>query len=451
MISSRRGRSTSTQFHKVHKYFVGNVIAKGTFSCIYSAYRVFDYFSFAVKMISKRKFKCQDISEFMFGEKVLAPLLIHPHIVKIYEIIESQGQLFQVQDFYENGDLLTYSLQMNPNRATLLRLIDEVLSAIEYMHSYHLCHRDIKPENVLLTNKLSAKLTDFGFTTFSIDGKNRSKCGSFGYAAPEVVKQEEYDGMKADVWSIGVLIYNLFAKHTPFAEETENKINLSPDKIDYSKVPSDVAFVIRQCLNLRPENRPTVSEIRKSPIFDQIPRDDFDQVSHPNIETSIDEPIMQLASRISEYLEKSIFEVEEMLRQESINEAKILYHLIKHCIKLNKTAPDFVSAFHSLPENHLSQLKFDLPEEIQINENGYKVDEALNELLLPRKFCVATSIQGDKSIVLNLPGDDIYLDISVIDNPDKKTCKLIMSGNVPADSYLTEVTDLIKSKFHIES
>ena len=104
-----------------------------------------------------------------------------------------------------------------------------------------------------------------------------------------------------------------------------------------------------------------------------------------------------------------------------------------------------------MPENHLSQLKFDLPEEIQINENGYKVDEALNELLLPRKFCVATSIQGDKSIVLNLPGDDIYLDISVIDNPDKKTCKLVMSGNVPDDSYLTAGTDLIKSKFHIES
>ena len=84
-----------------------------------------------------------------------------------------------------------------------------MVDALDYCHKQHVVHRDLKPENILLDEDLNVKLADFGFSrTFDPDGSLLSTCcGSFGYAAPELLLGEKYIGPAADIWSVGNYLF----------------------------------------------------------------------------------------------------------------------------------------------------------------------------------------------------------------------------------------------------
>lgn len=146
--------------------------------------------------------------------------LKHENIVQALEIIEVEEFAFVVMEFAEFGDVFEYV--MNNGLMSLeatISVFSQVAKAVEYCHEKGVAHCDIKMENVLLSNK-SVKLADFGFAkNASAVAESDEFCGTLPYAAPEVVMGMEHDAMKADVWSMGVMLYVMLFGAFPFASE----------------------------------------------------------------------------------------------------------------------------------------------------------------------------------------------------------------------------------------
>ena len=145
--------------------------------------------------------------------------LKHENIVEVYEIIEAEEFAFVLMEFAEFGDVYEYIMNngLLSVEATL-SVFAQVLSAVAYCHANGIAHSDIKLENVLLSNG-SAKLADFGFAKSSeVVAESEEFCGTLPYAAPEVVMGMEYNSMKADMWSMGVMLYVMLFGGFPYSD-----------------------------------------------------------------------------------------------------------------------------------------------------------------------------------------------------------------------------------------
>ena len=168
----------------------------------------------------------------------------------------------------------------------------QIIQGLKYMHYRRIIHRDLKPENIFLDDKSDLKIGDFGYAVklSSKDEKRKSILGTIFYCAPEVIDRKNYDGysFKADIWSLGVIMYNLLTGILPFFDTNDNIyskiINGSfsfPDDIEIGKAAKDL---IKQILEVNPKKRPDLNQILSHEFFhmNKFPKslslkDDFDK------------------------------------------------------------------------------------------------------------------------------------------------------------------------------
>lgn len=108
---------------------------------------------------------------------------------------------------------------------TAFKYFIQTAAAIYFLHSKELVHRDIKPENLLLDDKNNIKLCDFGWCVQIYDDEPRNTfCGTYEYMAPEVINEDYYD-KSIDLWSLGILLYELLHGYSPFrvSQLSDNK------------------------------------------------------------------------------------------------------------------------------------------------------------------------------------------------------------------------------------
>jgi len=116
----------------------------------------------------------------------------------------------------------------------------QIVDAVKYIHSRNICHRDLKLENILLDDSNSPKLCDFGFCGVQTSNAHlRTPCGSPLYTAPEIFSQGSYDGMKADIWSLGVVLYTLCAGARPWVYTNYSEL---VDRIRYEPINFPLSF-----------------------------------------------------------------------------------------------------------------------------------------------------------------------------------------------------------------
>ena len=151
-------------------------------------------------------------------------------------------------------------------------LIKDVISAVYFLHNMNppIIHRDIKPENVLLAEGMVAKLTDFGWSNYmQEDEKRTTVCGTPIYLAPEIIKEKGHDE-KVDIWSIGVLLFELLTANVPFqGNDLETlKSNILKLKIAWPRdINLDAKNLIMRILKLDPNARISLSDMLSHPFI----------------------------------------------------------------------------------------------------------------------------------------------------------------------------------------
>jgi len=203
-------------------YRLSKTLGIGAFGKVKLAEHVTTGYKVAVKILNRAKIVALDMTEKVKREINILQRCTHPHIIRLYEVIDTPTDIFVVMEYVSNGELFDYIVskgRLAPDEAR--HFFHQIVSGVEYCHYHHIVHRDLKPENLLLDADNNIKIADFGLSNVMRDGEFlRTSCGSPNYAAPEVISGHLYAGPEVDVWSCGVILYALLCGSLPFDDES---------------------------------------------------------------------------------------------------------------------------------------------------------------------------------------------------------------------------------------
>jgi len=299
-------------------YILMRTLGAGSFSKVKQAIHRPTGLKVAIKILNRKKLKAMDMDLKVRREINILRVLKHPHIIELYEVIDTPSDIFVVMEYVEGGELFDYivthgRLQENDAR----RFFQQIVSGIEYLHENRVVHRDLKPENLLLDKKNRIRIADFGLSNLIYDGNFlKTSCGSPNYAAPEVISGQLYVGPEVDVWSCGVILYALLCGSLPFDDENIPNLFRRIKIGKYTLPPhlsKQAADLIPKMLTVNPVDRITVDQIRKHPFFQSARMPKYLQLStedYKQLTTSIDE---NTVTKVCENLGCRVEEVHEAL------------------------------------------------------------------------------------------------------------------------------------------
>ncbi|XP_025607437.1 CBL-interacting serine/threonine-protein kinase 21 isoform X2 [Arachis hypogaea] len=226
----------------IGKYRLGRTIGEGTFSKVKLAVNGDNGEKVAIKVIDKHMVMENNLKNQVKREISTMKLLHHPNIVRIFEVIGTKTKIYIVMEYVSGGqvlDKMSYEKKLNEHVAR--KLFQQLIDAMDYCHNKGVYHRDLKPENLLLDSKGNLKVSDFGLSALQKPNDVlNTRCGSPCYVAPELILSKGYDGASADVWSCGVILFELLAGFLPF--DDHNLMNLYEKRITIPDIIEDEWF-----------------------------------------------------------------------------------------------------------------------------------------------------------------------------------------------------------------
>ena len=179
---------------------------------------------------------------------------------------------YLVLEYVDNGDLFTYITRNGRlSEEGAMHFFRQIMSAISYCHAFNICHRDLKPENILLTSDNQVKIADFSMAAIhqTRGHRLRTACGSPHYAAPELLSGHRYMGDKADIWSMGVILYAMLAECLPF-DDPDLTLMMEMVKLGEYDMPEFLGLeakdFIRRILQINPDRRISMKEMWRHPL-----------------------------------------------------------------------------------------------------------------------------------------------------------------------------------------
>lgn len=179
----------------------------------------------AIKIIDMSK--VEDIEDIR-REVTIMKAIHHQHVVNLFEVFDSAKKVVLIMEPAEGGELFDRIVDQGQyTERDAASTIAMLCDALEHLHMFNIVHRDIKPENILYKSSdashpdyMCLKLADFGLARdYSQKTMMKTACGTPGYVAPEILKNEGYAGPACDMWSTGVLLYILLCGFPPFYDE----------------------------------------------------------------------------------------------------------------------------------------------------------------------------------------------------------------------------------------
>lgn len=262
----------------IGKYQIGHTLGKGAFSVVKMALSAETDQKFAIKILTKENVTTKEELERFEREVKVIIKMEHPGIIKIHDFIIDENYFYLVMDYCPGGTLLSKTENMLGQIISLEEIakpiFKQLLETISYIHDSGIAHRDLKLENILLDDNGSIKIIDFGFSRFVGPGQMVvTPCGSPAFAAPEIVSGLEYDGMIADMWSVGVILFSLVTGELPWNSTNQAQLfnqirNAIFDIPDY--VSPQCADLIKKFLVPEPMTRLTAKQAMSHPWLEGI-------------------------------------------------------------------------------------------------------------------------------------------------------------------------------------
>ena len=224
------------------RYEIREIIGVGGMAVVYKAYDNVDDKIVAIKIL-KDEFSGNDefLRRFKNESKAIA-VLSHPNIVKVFDV--SFGDLIQyiVMEYIDGITLKEYIEQQGPlSWNDAVRLTLQILRGLQHAHDKGVVHRDVKPHNIMVLADGTIKVTDFGIARFARSGQRTitdKAIGSVHYISPEQARGENTDE-KADIYSVGVMLYEMITGTLPFQAESAVSVAIMQLQKD-PKLPRDI-------------------------------------------------------------------------------------------------------------------------------------------------------------------------------------------------------------------
>ncbi|WVQ81027.1 hypothetical protein IAT38_003134 [Cryptococcus sp. DSM 104549] len=215
----------------------------------------------------------------------------HPNVGKMIEMYEGDPWFFLVLEYYPQSDLYTYA-EENPNSGThLVNVFAGITRALAYIHDRHVVHLDIKGDNILIGDDGEIRLADFGLAAWGGEGRMaRGRRGTPVYMAPEVAAKSdsEFEGTKADIWSLGMLWWLLRLGELPYDRDegdTATYTRVVTEELDLeANWKGKELDLMKGMLNRDPVKRFTIHQVITHPFFtDRFEPDSFVGIRAGNI------------------------------------------------------------------------------------------------------------------------------------------------------------------------
>jgi len=231
--------------------------AVGGMAAVYKARQLSLNRTVAIKFLSA-EYLWDDEAKLLFEqESLVIAQLNHPNIIHIIDRgLTPKGRPYFVMDYIQGSDLSQVIQQEKLSLNDKINLLIQICKGMSSAHKNGVIHRDIKPSNLLVDAENHLHILDFGIAWLAASGKPENIVGTPDYMSPEQFSQPESVTHLTDIYSLGVIMYEIFTGSLP---------PISKDKLtnSLSNLPEDLAALVQQCLQTDPQQRPaTTDEIR---------------------------------------------------------------------------------------------------------------------------------------------------------------------------------------------
>jgi sulfatase modifying factor 1 len=258
---------------RIDQYTVIRLLGKGGMS---EVYLVEDNLGrrYALKVLSARLTGDYSFRERFKTEARIMASLNHPNIVGLHSYFEEQGNYCLAMDYLEGGSLKDLIRRTGPlPESQALEIFWQIAQALAHAHSQGIIHRDVKPSNILISGSGSYKLGDFGIARMKeSEGLTRtgSRMGTLIYMSPEQIKDSKHVDAKTDVYSLGVLLYEMLTGRAPYNENEDSEYDIInmivrqdlPDPRKYSpRLSKETLEIFKMATRKDPGRRPEAREL----------------------------------------------------------------------------------------------------------------------------------------------------------------------------------------------
>ena len=251
------------------------IIGDGAFSKVFLYQHKKSKIKYAIKIMNiPLVLKKSNNKDIILNEISIQSKISHPNIIRLYNYFKDKQNknYFLILEYASKGTLFDYiHLKRGLSESNSFYYFIQAVNAIYFLHTNKIIHRDLKPENLLINHENILKLCDFGWSVHLNNNKRETFCGTVEYMAPEIVKNEGYD-FSIDVWSLGVLLYELIHSHSPFVVKDLdiNKIenNIISKGLKFKKeISNECKDLIQKLLAKSVKKRIKVKDIYQHPFI----------------------------------------------------------------------------------------------------------------------------------------------------------------------------------------
>ena len=274
--SLKSSNISKNKVDKLSKYEIGKVVGKGAYAIVKIVTNLLTKEKYAMKIYEKEKLNDISKKKCVYREVEILKRVNHENIAKLIDVINTPKQILIIQEFVQGISLRDYYNKEIRNQKGISehkskifkKIFKQIFEAMNYLHKNHMAHRDIKLENILMTKDYCIKIIDFGFGMYNPDNKLQTfYCGTPNYMPPEIAFKKPYVGQKADLWSLGILIYKLFCADFPFKGKNEKDLYKCIKRgkfIMASYTPDYIKTIILNMIELEPNKRLTCEDVLNS-------------------------------------------------------------------------------------------------------------------------------------------------------------------------------------------